>query len=274
MLDFLGEEIKNVISFDLLGLTELRLRQDKPLTACYVGGCERSFDRMITREDLETIMLRLTKHSVYLFAESMKNGYITADDGERVGICGRCVIENGSVKMIKDVSSLCVRIPKEVIGFSDSLLEKYRKEGLSSTLVISPPGFGKTTFLRDIARNVSVSLKKNVLITDEKNEIWSPKFSFGTHCDAILSANKSFAFSEGVRNLRPEVIISDELSSLSDASGALNAVFCGVTVIASAHAPSVEYLEKKPDLKILFDNKVFKTAVVIEKNYSLKIFDL
>ena len=274
MLDFLGEEIKNVLSFDLLGLTELRLRAGAKIVACYVGGKEKEIDRVITESDIEKIMLRLTKHSVYMFSEGIKSGYVTGDDGERVGICGRCVTENGQVKMIKDVSSLCVRIPKEVVGFSDELIKKYQKEGISSTIVISPPGYGKTTFLRDIARNISVKLKKNVLITDEKNEIYSHSFSFGARCDYMLSASKVFAFYEGVRNLRPDVIISDELSSKAEVYGAANAALCGVAVIASAHANSLSDLIKKPELKFAFDNKIFKTAVIIEKNYALKISDI
>ena len=274
MLEFLNDEIKNVISFNLLGLCELRLRVGARISAYYMNGEEKILPYTVTKEDIDKIMLRLTKHSVYLYLESLKRGYITADNGERVGVCGTCVIEKGEVKIIKEITSLCVRIPREVIGFADELTENYAIEGLFSTLVISPPGYGKTTFLRDLARGISLKLKKNVLVSDEKKEIYSPRFSFGGHCDFLLGADKSFAFSEGVRNMRPDVIISDELSNDGDCAAALAAALSGLCVVASAHATDLDELKKKPCFDNFLNSGVFKKAVIIEKNYSVKICEI
>lgn len=274
VLEFLNEEIKNVISFDLLGLCELRLRLGARIAAFYLNGEVKTLNYTVTKDDIDKIMLKLTKHSVYLYLESLKHGYITGDNGERVGVCGTCVIEKGEVRIIKEITSLCVRIPREVIGFADPLTESFMKDGLSSTLVISPPGYGKTTFLRDLARGISLKLKKNVLVSDEKKEIFAPRFSFGERCDFMLGADKSFAFSDGVRNLRSDVIISDELSGQKDCEAALNAALSGVCIIASAHANDLKELGKKPCFEYLLKFGIFKKSVIIGKNYSLEIGDI
>ena len=271
MLDFLGENLKSLVDFDLLSLNELRLRVGGKMIAFYMDGSEKVIDRVLSREDMDGLITRLTKHSVYAYAESIRRGFITADDGERVGICGNCVVENGCVKMIKEITSLCVRVPREVVGFSAPLEECFLRDGLSDTIVISPPGFGKTTFLRDTARMISVKLKKNVLIVDEKAEISGAGFSFGQRCDKMLYCDKSFGFSEGVRNLRPDVIVCDELSSAKDCAAVMNAALAGVTVIASAHSKDLETLKRKPIFNALFDNNIFKTAVVIGVNRSVSV---
>ena len=194
MLSFLSDDIKKIISSEFLDLCEVRMRVGSEIVEYYGNGTSRSFDRIVSAEDIDKIILKLTKHSVYLFSESLKQGFLNGDCGERVGLCGTCVMENGCVKMIKDVSSVCIRIPHEIVGFSDKLIDDFVRNGISSTLVISPPGFGKTTFLRDVARGISVKLKRNVLVSDEKKEIYSENFSFGKYCDFLLRSDKSFAF--------------------------------------------------------------------------------
>ena len=274
MLDFLPENIKNSINKELIDLCEIRLRAGARPISVHFGGRVRVHPFAVTNEDLEKITMRLTKHTVYAYADSIKRGYVTGDCGERVGICGTCVTENGSVRIIKDVTSLCVRIPRQVVGFADELVEVFLKEGLSSTIVISPPGFGKTTFLRDVARGVSLKMKKNVLVSDEKREIYSADFVFGDFCDFMLGAEKSFVFKEGVRNMRPDVIISDELASKEDVESAVSASLSGVCVIASAHSSGAGELKKKPVFCELFSSGSFKKAVVIGDGYSVAIREL
>ena len=274
MLDFLPEDIKNVISFDRLTLCELRLRLGSRVVAVFLGGTSRVLSHVVSEDDLEKTLLKLTKHSFYAYSESLRRGYITSDEGERVGVCGRCVTEGGEVKTIRDVTSLCIRIPRQVVGFSDPLIENFKEKGLSSSLVIAPPGYGKTTFLRDAARNLSLKSQKTVLVSDEKCEIYVKNYAYGNFCDFLLCADKSFAFREGVRNLRPEVIVSDELSSVNDCFLAAEAALSGVTVVASAHASSLAEVKARKVFEPIFACGAFKTAAVIEKNYVVKIFDI
>ncbi|MBP5372689.1 MAG: hypothetical protein J6Y44_00695 [Clostridia bacterium] len=274
MLEFLPDEIKNIVSDELIDLCEVRLRAGTKLVAEYIGGRTKTFSYVVSEDDLDKIILRLTKHTIYAYSDSIKRGYITGDNGERVGICGTCVVEEGRVRIIKNVTSLCVRIPRQVVGFADELIKEYIRNGLFSTIVISPPGYGKTTFLRDVARGISLKLKKNVLISDEKRELYFKSFAFGDHCDFMLCANKIFAFTEGLRNMRPDVILCDELSFKEEAFAALSAALSGASVIVSAHARDIKDLTKKHELKDILEAEIFKKAVIIGENYSVKICDL
>ena len=166
-------------------------------------------------------------------------------------MCGEAVIENGFVKTIKNCSSLNVRIPHEVIGCANEIYDKisFGNKNIYNTLIISPPGRGKTTILRDLSRIISNN-GKNVLIVDERKEIAAisegkPFYDVGSCSDVISNSDKNYAFSYAIRSMSPEVIITDELQTESDAEAISLSGTSGVSVIASVHAKTIDELQRK-----------------------------
>lgn len=269
MFDYLPPFIKKLLdNYSYERISEIRLRVDKPLSLEVDGRyvtVSGKYSQMISYETMQNIFLRLTKHSLYAYCETIKNGYVYGDDGERIGLSGKCVYADNDLKNVKEINGMCIRLPHEIIGFAEKFCQKSFSDGVKSVLVISPPGGGKTTFLRDACRIISDNFKENVLVVDEKNELsGNGKFGLGDRTDVLSYCKKAFGFSQGVLNMRPDVIVTDELFSENDVSGAINAVLSGVKVLASCHARNIDELIKKPILKKLIESKIFDFAVVLE----------
>ena len=263
---------------------ELRLRRDMPVSVLAdgkyfflgEGGASKnpSGGIIINGKDIEDIVFRCSGYSVYSVNNSLAQGFITISGGVRVGICGECVCDgSGKITTIKNFSSLVVRFPHQVTGCSDILFNEVYKDKLFNTLIVSPPGGGKTTMLRDIARNISVRQGKNVLIADERNEISASgyfacgagsasAFDLGQTCDIITFCNKGQAFSMALRCYRPDVIITDELAS-EDIKYIQETARCGVKVFASIHAENFEDLKSRENLKEIIDKKIFEVIIVL-----------
>lgn len=273
MFDYLSENLKSVVlSYNLDSINEIRLRVNAPIVI-QIDGKYREIPNNIaffTQKDAENLILRLTKRSFYAYNEDVKNGYIYGDNGERIGLCGKCVYDGDKLLTVKDITSFCIRIPREVKGCAFETVKRIFIGGLKSVLVISPPGGGKTTFLRDSARAISSQFHSNVLVVDEKCELGgNGRFDLGKSCDVIRSGSKSYGFKVGVLNMRPDVIITDELFSESDIIASENAVLSGVSVFASAHAKDVEDLSRKKAYSSLFSKKIFDYAVVLSSEKRL-----
>lgn len=273
MFDYLSENLKRIVSsYNLDSISEIRLRVNAPIIM-QIDGKYREITQngvIFTQKDAENLIIRLTKRSFYAYNEDVKNGYICGENGERIGLCGKCVYDGDKLLTVKDFTSFCIRIPREVKGCAFETVKRIFSDGLKSVLVISPPGGGKTTFLRDSARAISSQFKVNVLVVDEKNELsGNGRFDLGKTTDVTSSANKSYGFKVGVLNMRPDVIITDELFSESDIISSENAVLSGVSVFASAHAKNVDELSRKKAYRALFDKKIFDYAVVLSSEKRL-----
>ena len=194
----------------------------------------------IKENDINNILNNLMKFSYYAYEEDIAKGFITIDGGHRVGICGKAVVEKGKVTLLRDISSFNIRCAKEIIGCSDTLMHHVlTNHRINNVLLVSPPNCGKTTMLRDLARNLSLQDYK-VAICDERSEIAGmhcgiPSYQFGPMLDVLDGCPKAEGMMMLVRSMSPDVIIADEFGRQEDLKAIETCVHCGVAVITSAH---------------------------------------
>lgn len=202
-----------------------------------------------TKEEVEDTLFAASGYSIYSVENQIKRGFVTAKDGERIGIAGNFVYDGNGVLSIHTITSLCVRIPHAIKGCAEEIYRRCFREGICSLLLLSPPGEGKTTLLRDLARLVCERTLLNVLISDERGELSAG--DLGVTSDCIRFADKLTAFTAGIRAMRPDVIVTDELLP-EDYVAVKRAVDGGIIVFASAH---LTHFTDIPDL--LFSRYVF-----------------
>ncbi len=266
MLEFLPEKLFNKISnLGIERISEIRLRLYKPMFICIDGIYKEIFikDYVFDEKEIQSIITKLTKHSIYAYIDNIRAGYLYGNFGERIGLCGVGVYDESRLTTLKDFNSLCIRVPHAVVGCANKLFDLLVSENLPNLLIISPPGVGKTTLLREIARLISNNYLINVLVIDEKNELWANGyFDLGKTTDVMVSS-KCFGFNSALLNMRPDLIITDELSSENDVLGAEKARLSGVKIIASAHGSSLDEVKKKESFKRVFSNLIFDYCVTL-----------
>lgn len=261
-------------------LNEIRFRMDKPVVvfmngqAFFLGenGLTNNVNHAVvaSKTMIEDIVYRASECSIYSVNEQIKLGFVMAANGVRVGLAGTIVMENNQIKTIRDFSSLNIRIPHEIRGCClDAFSDIVTSGGIKNTLVLSPPGCGKTTFLRDFLKQLSSkNYCLNVLVVDERGEIAcvsdkGQAFDIGNFSDIISFSSKTRAIEHGVRVLSPNLIVTDELAGGDDVEAVIRAINSGVGVVSSIHADSIEMLKRKKDFAPLVENKYFERYVVL-----------
>lgn len=272
MIDFVPGFVREKILSEYERVCEIRFRANQPIQITYLDGekIKKEFlNATLTRSQIEDCVMKLCGFSLFSVEEGLKRGYITSNDGERVGVCGEVVYDgDGKVGGIKRFSSLCVRYPRETLGCSNGFFDRYVDRN-SSCLIFSPPFKGKTTFIRDLARNYSEKLGLNVLIIDERDELSLPNSNLGKTCDVLRYSAKKFGFECGVRTLNPDVIVTDELSSDEDFLSVSDCAVTGVKCVASMHADSIENVVKRLNKSGILETNPFDFFVSLS-NFKVK----
>ena len=283
VLSYMPENLKKILTntVKLLGdnVQEIRLRIGRPLI---VGSLNGNFAILpngnlspaiggayiVTSSDVRSVFQLICENSIYAHIEDIKQGFVTIRGGHRVGFTGRAVCNDKKIESFKDISSLNIRIAKEILGASNDVLDYIiENESIVNTLLISPPLVGKTTVLRDITRQISNRGFK-VGVADDRGEIAAmyrgvPQNDIGIQTDVIENAPKKEAVSILLRSMSPQVIISDEISNEDDAYAVEQCFGTGVAVIGSAHGYSIEEICERKFLRGLIGKGGFKKIIIL-----------
>lgn len=245
---FLNDILKKLRCQDLKEVQEIRIRCNKPI--CIKTNNEKIFindinENLLTAYDLKEIVQKLSGYSLYSFEEELSTGYFTIQGGHRVGFCGRAVVKNGEVKTLHKISSLNIRIAHEIKDCSKEWVNKlFDGESLCHTFIISPVGCGKTTFLRDLIRQLS-SRNYTVGVVDERGEISPmkngvPQMDLGDCVDVQENCPKNLGMDFLLRSMSPDVIAVDELGNEADFIAIEKLVHSGVKILATLHGESAD----------------------------------
>jgi len=253
---------------DKYKITEIRLRAGG-LVRVYFGKVENTCNVPVSKQDLLKILSNISSNSIYSVQQDINKGYITIEGGNRVGIAGEVVVVDGRIKNVKDISSMNIRVAKEYISCSNKIMDYILSDGyVKNTIILSPPGLGKTTLLRDVVRSLS-NTGYNISVIDERGEIAAmydgkASLDLGIRTDVISFVDKAFGMQMAVRSLAPQVVCTDEIGNIQDVEAIKYLCKCGVSFITTMHGKSIEDIEKGPMNEILKD-EYLDTVIVLSK---------
>jgi len=279
IIKYFPEKIKNEINkLNIESFEEIRFRVLKPIIIkehgkeiiLHIDG--QAY--ILSKEELNKIFEMICGNSIYAFQEELANGFITIPGGHRIGITGKPLYKDGKIYSMKDISSLNIRIARQMIGCADDIIEKILEENI---LIVALPGAGKTTLLRDIIRKIS-NLGKNIGIVDERSEIAAsykgiPQNDVGIRSDVIDGVYKVDGIKMLVRSMKPDYIATDEIGNDDDIEAIKYAINAGVKIIATAHGGGIEDLKRRKKLYELIENKIFEKIIFINKNREVNIVE-
>ena len=251
---------------------ELRLRVNRPISVCCTNGiyflsqngrlvcCPRGDMILADKSDIDESFRNICSYSIYSHQNEIKNGYITLCGGHRVGISGTAVLRDGIVTGMRDISSINIRIAREISGSADEIFSVLKNNMKSGLLLVGAPASGKTTILRDIARQLSSGIcgdMKKVTVVDERGELAGtymgvPQNDMGVCSDVLDGYPKADGIMQAIRSLSPEFIVCDELGGSDEVSAVEQGLNAGVSMISSIHAGSIdEFLKRKQAIALL-----------------------
>lgn len=247
---------------------DIRLRVGQPPSALCAGREVRLADGPVTWQELEQILLAATDHSCYAAAGQLAEGFVTIAGGHRVGVCGSVVMRDGAVVSIRSVSSLCIRLARSVSCATPALTR--------SALILGAPGSGKTTLLRACIRRLSQSGAR-VCVADERGEIAAcvqgvPQLDVGPRTDVLSGGQKARSMMMLLRAMRPDWVAVDEITAPEDLEAIRQCSYCGVRLLATAHAEDPADLARRPLYRELTALNVFEQYIWLDgqKNWSIR----
>lgn len=269
----LRRQVEALPAGDKERIEEIRLRPGQPFSIVFPEG-ERLFpDEKVRPEALAWVLERASQHSIHTVLDQVRNGFVTVQGGHRLGLCGTGVVERGELTNLRTVSSLALRQAREVKGLAKSVAPQLFQEGrLANTLILAAPGKGKTTLLRDLVRVISAGEGCPALrvgLADERGEVaamWEgvPMLDVGPRTDVIDRCPKSIGMITLLRGMSPQVLAVDEITREEDTQALLQAVGCGVSLLATAHGARPEDLGRRAVYRALAAEGAFEKIVLID----------
>ena len=247
-------------------LQELRLRLNLPPELVTQKGVF-TLQRTVCAEDLQFCTNVASRYSPWT-AGTVSRCFITAQGGHRLGLCGNAVISNGTVSGIHPLTSICIRVARDIPGIAKKAVDH-----TGSVLIIGKPGSGKTTFLRDYIRQRSNICGDTICVVDERGEVFpivqsQHCYPSGNHTDVLSGCSKAHGIEAVLRNMGPDTIAVDEITAQEDCSALVHAGWCGVKLIATAHAGSREDLYSRPVYRPIIEGKLFDTLIIMRPDKS------
>ncbi len=270
ILEYLNDEMKDIINFygKLEKITELRLRVNRKFIINY-ENYDVVTDYIVKLKDILDIILKVSENSLYAIQNEINNGFITIKGGHRIGICGEVIMQEDKIKNIKNINSMNIRIAKEIKGCAEDLYPLLLEDGnFTNTLIVSPPGCGKTTLLRDLVR--ILSRKNNIGVVDERGEIasvyhGSPSLDIGTRTDVLSNCTKSQGMKMLTRTMGVDIIATDEIGTEKDIEAIKEAQISGVKLMFTMHGNSISDIANNKELSCLLNRGAFKNIVILSK---------
>ena len=243
------------------GLQELRLYRNAPPELVCADQC-RYLERLVTAEDLHHILNAASRYSPWA-AGTVAKGYLTIAGGHRIGLCGEAVVQGGKITGLRDISSLCIRVARDFPGISAALA------ALSgSVLILGPPGWGKTTLLRDLIRQKRET--ERIALVDERGELFPEGICDGSRIHVLTGCSKAEGIPMLLRTMGPSCIAVDEITEEADALALLQAANCGVKLLATAHARDVRDLRRRRLYRTIWEQGIFEDIVVLREDKSYR----